>query len=101
MTEQEFKEKYFTDNFYWVNEHNYERLQNIGVELGCVNPSGVKSIIQWHDGFKNLGFRTRDENNGVTKFQKEPFLLHNHTATSFDEMIQNYESLKHLARNGN
>jgi len=97
MTKQEFKAKYFTNNFYWVTPYNHKRLQEVGIELGCVNPSGNKSMIEWHDGFKNLGFRTRDENNGVTKFQKEPFLVHNHTATSFAEMIENYE----LVKNGN
>lgn len=90
---QSFKEKYFTNNFYWVNEGNYEQLQSIALEVGCLNPLGDKSIIQWHEGFKNLGFRTYERNNNVTKFQKEPFLLGGETATNFDEMIKDYESL--------
>ena len=63
MNKKEFKQKYFTNNFYWINETNYENLQNIGVEFDCINPSGNKSIIEWHDGFKNLGFRTYEKNN--------------------------------------
>lgn len=91
MTREQFKEDYFTDNFYWVNKDNYEQLQNIGVEFGCLNPCGDKSIIEWHEGFKNLGFRTY--NNKPTKFQKESFLLHGHSATSFEEMMNDYRKL--------
>jgi hypothetical protein len=93
MTKKEFKQKYFTNNFYWINENNYKQLQEIGIELGCVNPSKGKSIINWHDGFKNLGFRTYEKNNNVTVFQKEPFLLHNETATDFSEMLSAYASV--------
>lgn len=92
----EFKNKYFTDNFYWVNENNYQKLQEIGIEVGCLNPIGETSIIKWHDGFKNLGFRTYSLNNGITRFQKEPFLLHNETATNYEEMLAEYELLKQL-----
>ena len=93
MTKKEFKQKYFTNNFYWANENNYKQLQEIGIELGCVNPSKEKTIINWHDGFKNLGFRTYEKNNNVTVFQKEPFLLHNETATDFYEMLSAYASV--------
>ena len=90
MTRKEFKQKYFTNNFYWINKSNYKQLQNIGVELGCLNPSGDISIIDWHDGFNNLGFRTYKKNNNITKFQKEPFLMHNEEATSFNAMLNDY-----------
>jgi hypothetical protein len=93
MTKQEFKQKYFTDNFYWVNEKNYKQLQEIGIELGCVNPNKKPSIIEWHEGFKNLGFRTYEKNNNVTVFQKEAFLVHNQTATDFSEMLLAYVSI--------
>jgi hypothetical protein len=92
MTKLEFKQKYFTNNFYWVDVSNYKELQNIGIEFGCLNPSGKKSLINWHDGFQNLGFRTCD--NRPTKFQKECFLLHNEKATSYEEMINDYKKLK-------
>lgn len=92
----EFKNKYFTNNFYWVDDSNYEKLQEIGLELGCLNPSGEISIIKWHDGFKNLGFRTYERNKGVTIFQKEAFLLHNETATDYEEMLKEYALLKQL-----
>ena len=94
MKKEEFKQKYFTNNFYWVNENNYQQLQEIGIEMGCVNPCGEKSIIDYHKGFRNLGFRTYEHNSSVTRFQKEPFLLHNQTATSFEEMIEEYRALK-------
>ena len=93
MERQEFKQKYFTNSFYWVDKDNYEKLQNIGLEFGCLNPSGETSIIEWHEGFNNLGFRTYAKNGNITRFQKEPFLLHNQTATSFEEMINDYEHL--------
>jgi len=93
MTSKEFKEKYFTNSFYWVNESNYERLQHIGIKYGCVNPNGDCSIIEWHNGFNCLGFRTYEKNNFVTRFQKEPFLTHNEEAVDYEEMIRDYESL--------
>lgn len=58
MKLQEFKQKYFTNNFYWVNEKNYKQLQEIALEVGCLCHTGKKDIINWHEGFNNLGFRT-------------------------------------------
>lgn len=92
MTKLEFKQKYFSNNFYWINKENYKQLQEIGIELGCVNPSKETSIIEWHEGFKNLGFRTYEKNNNITVFQKEPFLLHNEIASDFNEMLLVYVS---------
>lgn len=93
MTKKEFKDKYFTNNFYWINEENYKTIQKIGIEIGCLNPNGERQAIEWHEGFKNLGFRTYEKNNNVTKFQKEPFLLHNEEATDYNEMIAEYNKL--------
>ena len=93
MTRKEFKDRYFTNNFYWVNKDNYKKLQEIGIEFDCLNPSKQKKIINWHDGFKNLGFRTYEKNNNITVFQKEPFLLHNDIATNYNKMLEDYLSL--------
>lgn len=90
MNRMQFIEKYFTDNFYWINKDNFKKLQEIAIEMNCVNPSGNKSIIDLHDGFTNLGFRTRD---GITKFQKECFLVSGKLATNYEEMINNYNKL--------
>jgi len=91
MKRIDFIEKYFTNNFYWINKDNFKILQEIGIEMNCVNPIGTKSIIDLHDGFVNLGFRTE---NGITKFQKECFLLHNEKATDYEQMIKDYQSIK-------
>ena len=93
MTKQEFKQKYFTNNFYWVSKNNYEKLQNIGIEYSCLNPSGEASIINWHEGFKNLGFRTYQKNSNVTIFQKEPFLMSHEVATNYSSMLIDYKKL--------
>lgn len=92
MSVADFKQKYFTNNFYWVNENNYLQLQEIGLKVGCLCHTGKKEIISWHVGFNNLGFRTYNKNNNITVFQKEPFLMHNETATDFYEMWNDYES---------
>ena len=92
MSKQEFKQKYFTNNFYWINFNNYQTLQAIGVEFGCLNPVGTTSIIQWHDDFYNLGFRT--VGNKPTKFHKECFLLAGKKATSFDNMLNDYKQIR-------
>ena len=93
MELKEFKQKYFTNNFYWVNKENHLELQEIGIKVGCLNPLGKQEVIDWHEGFKNLGFRTYERNNNITKFQKEPFLLHNENATDFNEMVKSYNNL--------
>lgn len=90
---QEFKQKYFTNNFYWINESNHQQIQDIALEVGCLCHTMEKDTIKWHKGFKNLGFRTYEKNNNVTVFQKEPFLMSNETATNFDEMLKDYESI--------
>lgn len=92
MNREEFKLKYFTNNFYWVNNKNYKQLQEIGLDFGCFSPIGDVSIIEWHDGFNNLGFRTYGSS--PTRFQKECFLVDGDTATSFEDMIKDYKSLK-------
>lgn len=94
ITEPEFKKKYFTNNFYWVDKENYKRLQEIALETGCFCHTGKSEIIEWHDGFNNLGFRTYERNNYVTVFQKESFLTSNETATDFNEMLSEYEKIK-------
>lgn len=93
MTRKEFKSKYFTNNFYWVEKLNYSQLQLIGLEFGCLCHNGKKEIINWHEGFKNLCFRTYEKNNNVTVFQKEPFLSRNETATDVYEMLNKYLEL--------
>ena len=92
MTKQEFKQKFFTNNFYWVNKGTFKKLQEIAIEMGCLCHTGKPEIIGWHDGFTNLGFRTYEKNNNITVFQKEPFLSHNEKATSFADMLDAYVS---------
>ena len=93
MTKEEFKQKYFTNNFYWVNKDNYKKLQEIALEVGCLCHTGHSEIIEWHEGFKNLGFRTYIKNNNVTFFQKEPFLISPEKPTEYEEMFNKYIEL--------
>lgn len=95
MNKQEFKQKYFTNNFYWVNADNYKQLQEIGLEVGCLCHTGKSEIIEWHEGFNNLGFRTYEKNNNVTVFQKEAFLNHGEENTSYNNMIFDYKDITH------
>jgi hypothetical protein len=84
MKRIDFINKYFMDNFYWINKYNFKKIQEITTEMNCVNPNGEKSIIALHDGFNNLGIRTK---NGIAKFQKECFLIYEKEATNYSEMI--------------
>jgi len=43
MKRVKFKEKYFTNNFYWVNKDNYQRLQQIALGVGCLCHTGKKA----------------------------------------------------------
>jgi len=90
---EQFKNKYFSNNFYWVNESNYKKLQEIAIEVGCICHTGKKEIIEWHEGFKNLGFRTYEKNRNITVFKKEPFLMEGHEATDYNEMIKGWIKL--------
>ena len=94
MNKSEFKEKYFSDNFYWVDESNYKQLQEIGLFFGCLCHTKKSQIIEWHDGFKNLGFRTYEKNNGITVYQKEPFLPYESVATDYEDMLSDLENLE-------
>ena len=51
---------------------------------------GDLGLINWHEGFNNLGFRTYEKNKNVTRFQKEPFLMEHEKATDFDKMLIDY-----------
>ena len=53
MTKQEFKNEYLQNAFFWINEENHIKIQEIMQEFGvrCVTGSG---FIKWHEGFKNL-----------------------------------------------
>ena len=90
---EEFKQKYFSNNFYWVDKSNYKQLQEIALKVGCLCHTGKNEIINWHEGFTNLGFRTYEKNNNITIFQKEPFLLHTEKATDYSEMINSFREL--------
>lgn len=99
---KEFKQKYFSDNVYWVNQSNYKLLQKIALEVGCICHTGKKEIIKWHEGFNILGFRTYPENDNVTVFQKEPFIMATETVTDFTEMFHAYKKIHnaHKERRG-
>lgn len=93
MEAREFKRIYFTDNFYWVKKENYKRLQEIAIEFGCLCHTGKPEIIEWHEGFKNLGFRTYEKNKNVTVFQKEAFLISGHQPTNYNQMLLDYSKI--------
>jgi len=91
MTRVEFKKKFFTDNFYWITKTNHIELQKIGLEMGCLLCNGEKDIINWHEGFNSLGFRTKEN---ITYFQKEIFLTEKETSTNYMEMLREYKKLE-------
>jgi len=93
MTQEEFKAKYFTNNFYWINESNYKQLQEIALEIGCLCHTMKSEMIEWHTGFRNLGFNPHRENPDLIVFQKRDMLMYNQTATKFDEMVRDYNCL--------
>ena len=41
-----FKNKYFTNNFYWVNENNYKPLQEMGITFGCLLHTGKNQSVK-------------------------------------------------------
>lgn len=100
MNLKEFKSKYFTNNFYWVDENNFEKLQEIAFSVGCRWCTKDKKIIKWisevsKDKFphNNLAFRTTLENDNITQCQAEPFLSYKEEATDFDKMLKDYKNI--------
>jgi len=91
MKLEEFKAKYFTNNFYWINKHNCEGIQMIGLEVGCLLHTGEKDFITWEEGITNLGYRTKG---GQTYCQRECFLAGGKKATDTGKMIADYKELK-------
>lgn len=69
MTRQEFKEQFLDNAFYWVNEDNYIRLQNIFQEFGIKCHTG-EGNISWHTGFKNLLTFKPDKHHDFEYYQK-------------------------------
>lgn len=48
MTREEFKQKFLTDAFYFVDSREeFETLQKIGLEFGIKNPSGAENLIEY------------------------------------------------------
>lgn len=92
MTVAEFKDKYFTHNFYWVTEDNHIALQVIGLEMGCLCHNGKRTTIPWYEGFTNLGFRTNTTTD-TTMFQIEHCIPHTEQITDYDAMLSDYKGL--------
>jgi hypothetical protein len=90
----EFKQKYFTNNIYWVNEHNCKTIQAIAMEVGCLCHTMKPEFIEYHDGFQCLGFRTYEKNNNATVFQKEPFVLAHEKASDYKSMVKEYSAIR-------
>lgn len=105
MNRQEFKEKYLTDAFFFVNnESEFTRLQEIGLEFGLTNPIGGKSLIKYdlHDVSKKIAPRPGIKvaknltffPNG--KFQQSGFWVRGASygdPKNFDQFIRDYDSL--------
>ena len=54
MTNIEFKAKYFTYSFYWVDEYNFRHLQALALKLGLTWHTGCRKISNWKQGINNL-----------------------------------------------
>lgn len=53
MTKDEFKDEYLKNAFFWVNENNHLKIQEIMQVFGIRSPIG-EGFIKWHKGFKSL-----------------------------------------------
>ncbi len=77
--QQEFKQKYFTNNFYWVNKDNYKRLQEIALEVSNAETITKEQteVIKKH---LNLVFKHEiDPSMGDEKHQQELNAIHSGT----------------------
>lgn len=97
MTKQEFKEKYLTNAFYWVNEDNYLKLQDIFQEFGIKCHTGNHNLIGWHEGFKNLVTFPPDKWHDFEYYQKVDCWFPNARygePKDYELMLSEYDKLK-------
>jgi len=88
MIRQEFKEKWLDDSFHWVDEFNFEKLQEILQSFGFKCHTG-NGTIGWHDGFKNIQTFKPDEWHNFEYYQKSDFW---HRDASYGE-AKDYEKM--------
>jgi hypothetical protein len=69
MTKLEFKNKYLQNAFFWVNEENHIRIQEIMKEFGFEIHTG-HGFITWHKGFNCLCTFDSDVNQISPYYQK-------------------------------
>ena len=69
MTRKQFKKEYLTNAFFWINEDNYFKIQEIlnEFEIKCHTGNG---IIKWHDEFTNLCTFEKDKFHNFEYYQK-------------------------------
>jgi uncharacterized protein (DUF1919 family) len=60
---QQFKDEYFSNSFYWVNEKNFEKIQEIGFSLG----------IKWHTGESDLTRFDKWPHKNIVAFKHKGF----------------------------
>jgi hypothetical protein len=61
MEREEFKKKYFTDNFYWLQLCDFQELQRIAIEMG----------LTWHTG--DIDIMQESPHNNLVMFKGEYF----------------------------
>jgi len=98
MNREEFKEKYLTNSFYWVNQHNHQTLQLIFKEFDIHCHMGVdkEMLITWHDTFKNLVTFPKDQWHNFEYYQKSDMWIPNiryGEPKNYSEMIYEYNLL--------
>lgn len=76
MTRQQFKDKYLTNAFFWINKENHLKIQEILQEFGIKCHAG-KGFINWHDNFKNLVTFEPDKWHDFEYYQKADMWIPN------------------------
>ena len=91
MKRDEFKNKYFNKNFYWINDDNFVKIQEIAIEMG----------LTWHTGDTNIQEKTMGAIENLVMFeggyfQQTAFYSPDYgwgEPVNYDEMINDYNHL--------
>ena len=96
MTIHKFKDKYLKNAFFWVNEENHLKIQEVMMKCGFYPHIG-QTPIKWHKGFRNLATFEPDKNHKYWYYQKVDMWIPNARygePKNVDSFLKDFKTIK-------